>query len=357
MADLPTTVNVVEPVITEAPEDFFTICPRDSKFGEYNIQPVKLKVVQTKGVDVTPQVNIKVNEFNEGFNQFVNNSGDGDRFKIEIIINRNETVTGNQHINYHNNGIDQSSVAGLIADIISDGIQENEVNLFLPTEDEDMDYYMYDYNPLTYVLNYWIKTATPLYVVTQAIDVPNGEYIIVDNNSRKQNYHEHTIWTLEFVKYNVLKLGTFKNTDKVVNDAIKSYNNKKNKKASKTTAKAKETVSQTNSLKKKMKKCNYKVLKFSKKKKVVECVKTMQRLLNHYTGSKLKIDGWFSTETKKAVIQFQIKYKVKYKLKTNGKVNKATWKALYTGGTSAVQVGKTINIPATNLPTGIIKSS
>ena len=69
----------------------------------------------------------------------------------------------------------------------------------------------------------------------------------------------------------------------------------------------------------------------------------MQQLLYNYgcLSKKSYIDGWYGKVTVEAVKKFQKKYKTKYKLKVNGKVDKSTWKALYTGGSTAVQVGKT----------------
>ena len=47
---------------------------------------------------------------------------------------------------------------------------------------------------------------TPLYIVSEAIDVPNGTYIISNNPTRKQDFKQHTVWTLEFTTFNPLNL-------------------------------------------------------------------------------------------------------------------------------------------------------
>lgn len=333
--------------MVEIKNEFLTIAPRDNTFNKFNIQPVKLKVIQTKGVEVTPQVNIKVNEFNQGYNQFVNNSGNADRFKIDIIIHKDETITGHQHISIHQKEI-RMSLKDISGNIPKDMIPFIELPIL--QEGIDIEEDKYDEFPLTYVLDYWIRTATPLMVVTRAIDIPNGEYIIVENGSRKQTYNDHTIWSLEFVKYNLNIIGQFKNNNAIVQKAISNFENKKK---SKNTSKAKSTTNQTNTLKKKLKKCDYKKLVYSKKKKVTDCNKTLQQLLNKYVGSKLIIDGWFGSETVKAVKKFQKKYKTKYKLKETGKIDSATFKALYTGGSSYVITKTTL---PSKLPTGIIKT-
>ena len=142
------------------------------------------------------------------------------------------------------------------------------------------------------------------------------------------------------MKYKTLKLSSFKTTTSGITKAIKKANDKK---ASAKKAKAKTKTKQTTGYKAKLKKCDYKVLKYSKKKKTVNCVKIMQQLLYNYgcLDKKSYIDGWYGKITVKAVKKFQKKYKTKYKLKETGKVDKSTWKALYTGGSTAVQIGKT----------------
>ena len=88
-----------------------------------------------------------------------------------------------------------------------------------------------------------------------------------------------------------------------------------------TSKKTNTSASTTNS---KFKKCSVNVLKYSKTKKTVTCVKYMQKLLKKrgfYTGV---IDGWYGPLTVKAVKAFQKKYKSKYNLTVNGKVDTKT---------------------------------
>lgn len=159
------------------------------------------------------------------------------------------------------------------------------------------------------VLQQWYENMTPLSIVTDAIDIPDGEYIISKNPSRKQHYKTSTEWELEFTTYTPLTLFKFKNDDSRVLNALKK--NKAKKKSSKKNA---------------LSKCNYKTLVYSKKKKVVKCVKTLQTILKkkkYYTG---KLDGWFGKETTKAVKKFQKAY------------NKKNVKTVTTNGYTGIKV-------------------
>lgn len=141
------------------------------------------------------------------------------------------------------------------------------------------------------VLKQWYENMTPLSIVTDAINIPDGEYIITKNPSRKQHYKTSTEWELEFTTYTPLTLFKFKNDNSNVLNALKK--NKSSKKNA-------------------LSKCNYKTLVYSKKKKVVKCVKTLQTILKkkkYYTG---KVDGWYGKDTLKAVKKFQKAYNKKY---------------------------------------------
>lgn len=314
---------------------FLSICPRSKKYLEYNVSPISLKVIQDNGVEIKPDVKITVNELNNGYKQFVNNSGDSDTFKVNVIIKHDELVTGEIHEVKHVDGyhIDLNTVKNMTGTSLS-GLK------YLQTDKEAKDYVYDKYKdfPLTALLDYWIKNVEPLYVITEAIGINNGYYLITENSSRKQSYREYTIWTLEFMKFKELKLSSFKSTTSGITKAIKKVNAKK--------ASAKTKTSQSTAYKAKLKKCNYKTLKYSATKKKVDCVKIMQQLLYNYgcLSQKSYIDGWYGKVTVEAVKKFQKKYKAKYKLKVTGKVDKSTWKALYTGGSTAVQIGKTIVI-------------
>lgn len=231
---------------------------------------LKLRVDRSDGVKVVPDMNInitKLNNTSKSYNHFFNNRYTGITFSITVFIKKTDSWNGKK---------------------------------------------------ITKVLNDWYINMVPLHVITEAIDVPNGEYIITKNNERKQNYKGSTVWNLELTSYTPLRVFEYKNSNKAVLKAIKK-NKKKAKKA---------TVNS------KLKKCNYKNIKYSKTKKTVKCVKYMQTILykKHYLKKK-QVDGWFGKETVKALKKFQKNYKNKdtnlsHHLLVSGKLDKKTWEAL-----------------------------
>lgn len=218
---------------------------------------LSLRIGVGNGVDVIPDMDVNITDLNKtGVNKqkhFFNNGYGGISFKVVAYIKYFES---------------NKSV--------------------VPSKTD-----MWNGKPVKDVLHNWFINMTPLSVVTDAIDVPDGRYIITKNASRKQTKKGITVWELEFTSYTPLTLYRFENNNANVLNALK-----KNK-AKKTSAKKKNE---------KLAKCNYKVLKYSKKKKVVKCVKYLQKVLKkkkHYTG---KIDGWYGKDTLKAVKKFQIAY-------------------------------------------------
>ena len=250
-----------------------------------------LRVDQSKGIDTIPNMNINITDLNKSgdilYKQFFNNGYGGITFKATIIIKK--TDKWNEKA---------------VKDVLHD----------------------------------WFIHMSPIAVVTDAIDVPDGQYIISKNPNRKQTFIDSTVWELEFTTYTPLKLYKYKNDNSAVLKALqkaKTAQKSKNKKA---------TVNVN------LSKCNYKVLVYSKKKKTVKCVKYMQQILyKNSLLSKKQVDGWYGKETKKAVKKFQQKYNKTHKktinvkngqslptgkkylskrLDVTGKVDKATWKAL-----------------------------
>ena len=231
---------------------------------------LKLRGERDDGVKVVPGMNInitKLNNSSKSFNHFFNNGYTGITFSITVLIKESDLWNGKQ---------------------------------------------------VTKVLNDWFINMIPLHVITEAIDVPDGEYIISKNNERKQNYKGSTVWNLELTSYTPLKVFKYQNNNKTVVKALKK-NKKKAKKA---------TVNS------KLKKCNYKNIKYSKTKKIVKCVKYMQTILykKHYLKKK-QVDGWFGKETVKALKRFQANYRstdhdLSHHLLVSGTLDKKTWQAL-----------------------------
>lgn len=289
---------------------FSIISAEEIDFGS---NPMNLKVIQGNGIEVTPDLNIVVNNLNGGYKHFLNNGYGGITFKIDVIINKNDLFTSPRTEKipmgyYTRNGM---TVYG--------GGGTKYYNIRTPVIEK---------------LHEWITTMTPVYVVTDAIDVPNGRYIITKNSNRKQSYRDNTVWTLEFTEFNGIDISKYENDNKYVNKAKKNYANAKAKAKAKSKAKSsKKSKSKNkkakanNTNKNKLKKCKLANLKYGLKKS--NCVKYMQTVL-YKKGylTKKQVDGWFGPVTKNALKKFQKKYKKKYKLKVNGKVDKATLKAL-----------------------------
>ena len=296
-------------------ENFMSIVPSNHLFGEYTVGPIKLSVISTNGIAVTPDVKITVNDLNSGEKRFINNSGKGDKFKVNVIISRDATVQGvmstKQEMQYgYYHGMYGWYGGGTI-------IHHKQIRI-------------------TDALEYWIKNMNVFLVTTRAIDVPNGKYIITSNPSRKQNYENYTVWELEFTKFfeGIPIKATWDDT--YANKAVETYKNKKAKKAKATKDKAKKSESNVS----KLKKCKVgkgSEIKYSKTKKVTECVKLMQWVLKKKGYYDKAVSGWFDDYTLKCVKNFQTDYNKKKKkgkytkkdlLRTDGKVDKYVLAAL-----------------------------
>ncbi len=274
---------------------FINIAPRTERYYQYNDHGIPLRVV-LGNVDVTPDVNISVTDLSKGQKHFINSSGDGDKFKIKVIINDTDT--------YKNEWVEEIiPFSGLT-------IRKQHID---------------DVN-LMEGLDSWIRNMVVISVIAdEAVDIPNGEYIITKNQSRTQNRKSgYSIWELEFTRYTGVDVLWLNIDDTYAKKAAKQYEKNKTKNAQK----AKEKAKTASTLNNKLSKCTVSKLKYSKTKKVVACVKTLQQYLNKKLGTKLTIDGWYGDETVKAVKKFQNKYKKKYNLTPNGKMDAKTLKAM-----------------------------
>lgn len=299
--------------------EFLSICPRAGDYMQSMFRPLRLRVVQDSGVDTTPDIDIVVNDLASGRKMFQNNSGKCDSFKVDVLIKDTDVIQYSQHSATHRYPILGSETPGELVSYF--WLQSDLTEAHLWT-----------------VLDYFARNLTPLNVVTRAVDVPDGLYVITDNSSRKQEYEGMSIWTLEFTKYEEINTTTFINTSAGAEKAIKKYQaakaKKDAKKKQKTTVKTKTTPTQN------LKKCKLSKLVYSKKKKSVACVKSMQKILNFKIKSNLVVDGWYGDATLKAVKNFQTKNK-KYGLKVNGKVDQNTLNCLVG---KCGQIGKTTKV-------------
>lgn len=254
--------------------------------------PLQLRVIRDDGVKVTPSDNIKITDLKKGSNNilykhFLNTGDGGITFKISVIIHKNDKWDIKL---YDNSG-------KLIID-----------------------------NPkVTSILKKFYDEMTVLSIVTDFIDVPNGNYILSKNPSRNQYYENYTEWELEFTTYRAINTVKYANNNSAVQSAIAKAKKANAKKSSK-----KKTTKSSSSKNSKLSKCKLSQLKYTgKKKKVVTCVKYMQTVL-YKKGylSKRQIDGWYGPKTMNAVKKFQKKYKKTYNLKVTGKMDKNTLNAM-----------------------------
>lgn len=151
------------------------------------------------------------------------------------------------------------------------------------------------------VLSNLINTMTAVSIVTEAIDVPNGKYIVT-SQSMDQDYKKSTHWTLKFVQVY----------------STKTYTSTAYKKSKTTSIKSSKTTSSLNS---KLKKCS---LPLNTKSKGA-CVKYLEKKLYQKGFLKKKfINNTYDKNTATAVKKLQKKYKKKYNLKVTGVVDKKT---------------------------------
>lgn len=257
--------------------------------------PLKLRVIQTDNVKVTPDDNVKVSNLKRSNNNvlykhFLNTGDGGITFKITVMINKDDVW--------------------------------NETLV------DDAGKTIIDNPKVTTILKRFYTEMTVLNVVTDFIDVPNGNYIITKNPSRSQSNVNYTNWELEFTTYRAINTVKYNNNNSAVTNAIAQAKKANQKKTTTTTAT--KTTKSSSSKNAKLSKCNVSNLKYTgNTQKVVTCVKYMQEVL-YKKGylTKRQIDGWYGPKTLNAVKKFQTKYKKKYNLKVTGKMDNATLKAM-----------------------------
>lgn len=253
--------------------------------------PMELRVIRSSGVTVNtiPNNQVNVEYLNKGENSSVyphiyNRGSAGITFKVTVLIAKGEIWN----------------------------------NSFWNGQDNKYEFY---YPEVRVMLNRFYRRSMVLDITSDFIDINDGKYVLTKLGTRKQVDDYYVSWELEFTGYKPLTNYVYKNDNTLVKKAIKSATAKKT--AVKTTNS--KTTSTTKSA---FSKCKRSVLVYSKKKKVVDCVKKMQQILKNkgfYTGT---VDGWYGSMTVSAVKKFQKKYAKKYSLKQTGKVDEKTFKAL-----------------------------
>ena len=137
----------------------------------YVLDKLPLKVV-IGSIEVTPNINIKITDLNKQsgriYKNFHNKSDYSITFKCDVIIGKDDM--------WH------SESWGIYKLETSKSYKE-QLKKGAAVRNYDSDFKVLD------VLKNWITNMHPVKVVTDAIDVPNGTYIISKNPKRKQDSH------------------------------------------------------------------------------------------------------------------------------------------------------------------------
>lgn len=297
-----------------------SVLPRGWQSGEK--QGIPLRVIQKDGVKYEPDISFTKTKLSNGSSYFYNNSGETDSFSVTILISRWDFVTGVELSYREWNTLWEDFVTEDMVDSLDDFVDAAS---------------MLD---VTEVLDAYIRRGVPFYVFTRAIGVDSDSlWLVTKQASRKQSHDdEYMEWDLTFTRYTPLVQSFYKNDNEIIQKAIK---------------KVEDSLKPKLTNKQQLAKCDYKVLKYSKEKKIVKCVKIMQKILyneGHFkckktttdkkTGKKTTttskanckkenvVTGWYNDDTREAVKSYQKKHHKDYGLPITGNVGVNTYKCL-----------------------------
>ena len=278
-------VDVFDVLEYRNPEKFMEIVDVDMFNQFYNegmpvVRPMSLRVVRSSGVDVTKDFKVNVtdlntDEENRRFKQFTNNGDGGVTFRVDVMIGRDDEYSY----------------------LVSPSIGR------------------FGMNPADW-LEYWFVNMLPVYVVSDALDVPNGVYLITKNQSRKQSLDNYTVWTLEFSSFSPLVLHEWTASQSVIKAT--------------TPASSSSTTNNSSSKAKQLKDCTASNIVYSTSEKKTDCNKLMQEKLYKLGFLRAdQVDGWYGPVTMEAVKKFQRWYNSKgHNLLVDGDCGPVTLKAL-----------------------------
>ena len=266
------------------PENFMEVFEVDLFDSYYErgspMAGLPLRIVQSTGVTVEKDFNVKVTDLNSDadnhrFKQFTNSGDGGVTFKVDVAIG-------------------EADEYGYLV--------SEEVGVFGM--------------PVTSWLERWFVNMIPVYVVSGAIDVPNGVYLITKNQSRKQTLDKFTVWSLEFSSYSALELHEWTASQSVIKAT--------------TPASSSSTTNNSSSKAKQLKDCTASNIVYSTTEKKTECNKLMQEKLYKLGFLRAdQVDGWYGPVTMEAVKKFQKWYNSKgHNLLVDGDCGAVTLKAL-----------------------------
>ena len=322
---------------------FFSILPKSNNAVIESNEPLPLRVVLKSGVKTEPDIEFKSTKLNGAYKIFKNNSGYNDSFTISVMLHKDDTVEAYYFRKKGDNGKE-----------IDWDIYEKEL-----LKSVGMTKTMFEMTHQTFktivLLDYWIKKGVPFYIHTDAIGINKKDlYLITENKKRTQSYRGDWVeWDLTFTRYKEITKLTFNKNTTTMTKAMKK--GKPKSAAAKARQKARQELA----------KCDRKKLVYSKKKKVVDCVKKLQQVLylQKFIKNKSDIDGWYGKTTKEAVKAYQKKWSKDYGLKVTGNINPHTYQVMIGKGkkitktTSTSKTGTTtIKIPVAT-GEGVITSS
>ena len=304
---------------------FFSILPKSNNASVRSKQPIPLRVILDDGVKMEPDVEIKSTKLNGAYKIFKNNSGYNDSFTVSVMLNRNDAI----EVDYERKLTESLKETDwdIYEKELLKSVGEKKATFFISGQTFK----------LTVLLDYWIKKGIPFYVHTDAIGINKKDlYLVTENKKRTQSYRGDWVeWDLTFTRYKEITKLTFNTNTTAMTKAMKK--GKPLSAAAKARQKARQELA----------KCNRKLLVYSKKKKVVNCVKKLQQVLylQKFLKNKTDIDGWYGKTTKNAVKAYQKKWSKDYGLKVTGNINPHTYQVM-------IGKGKKITKTTTTSKTG-----
>ena len=268
-------------------ESFYAARYNRDQLGQIG-SALPLHIVRSSGVDAKRDFDVKVTDLstdkhNVKYKHFHNTGDGGITFKVEVIINPNESwgygSKGQKEFVYH--GVKYPARARILV-----------------------------------WLNFWFTNMTPLYVVSDAFDVPNGQYILSGTPKRLQNMDHYTKWQLEFTEYHEItnwKWGATQSLSKYTGKIVPA------------------TAKNTN-----LANCDLSNFKYRKKlEDTTQCNRWLRQklyqlgFLSYEEYTKQGESGWYNKPVMDAIVVFQRKYMAYFPgMEVNGKCDKVTRDAL-----------------------------
>ena len=268
-------------------ESFYAARYNRDQLGQIG-SALPLHIIRSSGVDAKRDFDVKVTDLstdkhNVKYKHFHNTGDGGITFKVEVIIDPNESW------GYGKRGQ---------ADFVYYGVR-------------------YPARARIFVwLNFWFTNMTPLYVVSDAFDVPNGQYILSGTPKRLQNMDHYTKWQLEFTEYHSISTHKWQPLQ-----SLSKYTG--------TTVPA--TAKNTN-----LANCDLNNFKYRKKlEDTTQCNRWLRQklyqlgFLSYEEYTKPGESGWYNKPTMDAIVVFQKKYQAYFPgMEVNGKCDEVTRDAL-----------------------------